>query len=66
MNTKNLQSLPDSTTLCLRCELPMKDTGSIVLIEGKPSVLGLDAANYSPLELTAEVCPKCGKVEFFI
>ena len=66
MNTKNLQSLPDSTTLCLRCNAPMKDTGSVTLIEGKTHALGLGAAKLDPLELTAEVCTKCGKVEFFI
>ena len=66
MNTKNLASLPDSTTHCLRCKAPMKDTGPVILLQGKAEVLGLSASKHDPLELTAEVCPKCGKVEFFI
>jgi len=63
-----LSQFPDSKLTCLRCEAPMKNAGKTTLLDGSVwSALGLaETTALSPLEVTAAICPKCGKLEFFV
>ena len=60
-----LERLPDSDLECLRCRTRMKSAGPVHLVGGTFAELyGLK--DHTRLDMELEVCPKCGKSEFFL
>jgi len=66
LRARELAKLPDAEVDCLRCGQRMKDAGAIRLQEGQRMGFGNTAAmKASRLEFQMNICPKCGKTEFF-
>ncbi|MEM8710045.1 MAG: hypothetical protein AAGG01_03765, partial [Planctomycetota bacterium] len=62
----NLAALENSGTECLRCKTPMKNAGEVSIHEGTSSVFGIRLVKFDQLDLAAEICPNCGKLEFYV
>ncbi len=66
MVTENqLQKMPESDVACLRCETLMREGGEIQFqVGGVPILFPNLGMHHFPLQ--AYICPRCGKVEFFL
>lgn len=64
----DVERLDDAEVDCLRCETRMKDAGELRFREeaGGLGLFGLTVPEGRVREFVAYVCPKCGKVEFFV
>ena len=65
LSENELQKLPESNLSCVRCETPMRDAGELDLQVGG---LPVPSPNIGMRHATLQtyVCPRCGKVEFFL
>ena len=64
---RDLERLPDAPFDCLRCEIPMKEAGRLQLRDGtRYPVQTWFAELTHKEEFEVNICPQCGKVEFFI
>jgi len=68
MNFDRIKKSPDSNIDCPRCDTRMKSAGEAQLHEGSLAgglvTQGLATMNYFTVQV--EICPKCGKVEFYV
>ncbi|MFT5052721.1 MAG: hypothetical protein ACI8QZ_004158 [Chlamydiales bacterium] len=68
VSENELKRFPDSKLECLRCKALMKDAGPMRLHEA-PAPLSLGDISGSTLrivEFDVNICPNCGKTEFFV
>ena len=68
IKTSDLESLPDSETICLRCKIPMKNKGVLSLLEGGETLSLVEPGlqHFDRLEVECYICARCGKLEFFV
>jgi len=65
---EKIEKLPDAELDCLRCGTRNKNIGSLRLAEvpGEGDFFGqVFSGLFEGIEVDAQICPHCGKLEFF-